>query len=145
MVLMLYNSSDCCEIDVGILLGPFWRRIQSPAIIFLWSVSRTATTKINRIEMLRLGFFIVLSTKNLPQIHADYVHTFVAAHLTDAVSFCRYLHDYEISTHLDQIIQHFAMHVSPNPWKERGRKIWKIHISWNTRFFENLCVIEQVF
>lgn len=37
------------------------------------------------------------------------------------MSFYRYLHDYDESVHLDQIILHFVMHASPNPCKTKKK------------------------
>lgn len=81
--------------------------------------------KIYRIETHRLRkLFLEFSqlAENLPQIHADYVHTFDAVHLTSAMHFYRCPHDYDVSMHLDRIAPHFVTHVSPSPCKTKPKE-----------------------
>lgn len=116
MVSMWYNSSDCCEIDIGIRLGPFSHRIQSPAKRGEQK-QRKPSIKIDS----RYASQKVLWS-HLLQTHVDYVRTFGAVHSTGAMSFYKYLHDYDVSAHLDRIIQHFVMHANPNPCNRKGKQ-----------------------
>lgn len=54
---MWYNSSDCGEIDAGTLLGPFWRRIQLPAIDLFHEAFES-----NQIEYVH-GFVFIVNKK----------------------------------------------------------------------------------